>query len=141
MPQGQWATQQSASNVAAVTALEQAMVNRGYVPQAGNNEAGLVQDAINALLNCIPQSIAVALTPVAVAAATTAEQTFTPAALAGLAVGDTVVVTTPAAQTAGTGIVGARVSAAGTLAITFVNATAGSLTPASGTYIVRILRS
>lgn len=77
------------------------------------------------------------LTPASVAAATTAEQTFT---VNGLAVGDKVIVNGPA-PTAGTGIVNARVSAADTLAITFANVTAGALTPAAGTYTVIAIRS
>ncbi len=78
------------------------------------------------------------LTPVSVAANTTAEQTaFT---VTGLTTSDKVVVNGPA-PTAGTGIVGARVVSANTLGITFVNATAGALTPASGTYTVVAIRS
>lgn len=77
------------------------------------------------------------LTPSSVAAATTAEQTFT---VNGLAVGDKVIVNGPA-PTAGTGIVNARVSAANTLAITFANVTAEALTPAAGTYTVIAIRS
>lgn len=74
------------------------------------------------------------LSPAAVGAATTAEQTFTVNGLAATTWGVSVV--KPTAQ-AGLGIAGARVSAANTLAITFVNPTAGSLTPtASETYIV-----
>lgn len=68
------------------------------------------------------------LSPAAVGANTTAEQTFTGAALAALAVGDFVDVNKPSAQ-AGIGIVGARVSAAGTLAITFNNHTGAAITP------------
>src|SRR5712691_6459698 len=61
------------------------------------------------------------LSPALVAANTTAEQTFT---VTGLAVGDVVIsVNKPTAQ-AGLGIVGWRVSAANTLAITFSNNTA-----------------
>lgn len=63
--------------------------------------------------------------PVAVAANTTAEQTFT---VPGLKLGDVVFVNKPSAQ-AGLGIVGARVSANNTLALTFVNATAAAITP------------
>lgn len=77
------------------------------------------------------------LTPVSVAASTTAEQVFT---VLGLAVGDHVSLTAPAAQTAGTGIVGARVSAANTMAVTFINTTIGILTPASGSYIITVTR-
>lgn len=82
---------------------------------------------------------AAVLTPSAVAANTTAEQTFT---VTGLTTADTIIgVNKPTAQ-AGLGIAGVRVSAADTLAITFVNATAGSLTPtASQTYSVVALRS
>lgn len=70
----------------------------------------------------------VALTPAAVAANTTAEQTF---AVSGLKVGDFIDVNKAAAQ-AGLGIVGARVSAANTLAITFSNNTGASITPTAG---------
>lgn len=73
------------------------------------------------------------ISPVAVAGATSAEQTFT---VTGLNTSDAVFVTKPTAQ-AGLGIVGARVSAADTLAITFMNSTATSITPtASETYKV-----
>jgi hypothetical protein len=77
------------------------------------------------------------LTPAAVAANTTAEQTFP---LAGVAVGDVVWVTKPSAQ-AGLGVVNVRVSAAGTLAITFSNNTAAAITPTAGeTYQVGGIR-
>ena len=72
------------------------------------------------------------LTPVAVAANTSAEQTFTVSGLLGSGF-DVVIVNGPA-PTAGTGIVNVRVSADNTLAITFANFTAGSLTPAAGNY-------
>ena len=61
----------------------------------------------------------------AVSTITTSEQTVT---VPGLNVGDAVVVNKPTHQ-AGLGIVNARVSAANTLAITFMNTTAGSITP------------
>lgn len=77
------------------------------------------------------------ITPASVAAATVAEQTFT---VAGLTTADKVIVNPPAIANA-TGIVGARVSAADTLAIRFVNPTAGALTPSSGTYTVIAIRS
>ena len=80
--------------------------------------------------------VSASLTPVAIATITTAEQTFT---VNGLKVGDHVTVNPPSI-TAGTGIVGARVSAANTLALTFVNPTAGSLTPAAGTYAIAVKR-
>lgn len=68
------------------------------------------------------------LTPVSVAANTTAEQTLT---VTGLLVGDFVNVIKPTAQ-AGLGIVNARVSAANTLAITFSNNTGSPIIPTAG---------
>jgi hypothetical protein len=66
------------------------------------------------------------LSPAQVAADETAEQTFP---VQGLSVGDIVLaVNKPTAQ-AGLGIVGVRVSAANTLAITFANVTAAPITP------------
>jgi hypothetical protein len=65
------------------------------------------------------------LTPAAVAPNTSAEQTFT---VAGLPAGVPVIVNKPTAQN-GLSIGGARVSAANTLAITFVNNTAATITP------------
>ena len=73
------------------------------------------------------------LSPAAVAANTTAEQTFT---VSGVQVGDFVDANKPTSQ-AGLGIVGVRVSAANTLAITFSNNTASPITPtAAETYTV-----
>ncbi len=77
------------------------------------------------------------LTPTSVAAATTAEQTFT---VNGLTTTDKVIVNGPT-PTAGTGIVNARVSAANTLAITFINTTEAAATPATGTYTIIAIRS
>ncbi|MDP4158231.1 MAG: hypothetical protein Q8911_00505 [Bacillota bacterium] len=73
-----------------------------------------------------------ALTPVSVAANTTAEQTFT---VTGLQATDFVMVNKPTAQ-AGLGIVGVRASGANTLAITYVNATAAPIVPTAETYLV-----
>lgn len=67
-----------------------------------------------------------------VAANTTAEQTFT---VPGLLTGDAVFVNKPSAS-AGLGVVNARVSAADTLALTFVNATGSPINPAAETYTV-----
>jgi hypothetical protein len=84
------------------------------------------------------RTYAPSLSPAQIAANTTAEQTFT---VVGLMTSDKVFVNKPTAQ-AGIGIVGARVSAADTLAITFANVTAGALTPtASETYGVVAVRS
>lgn len=77
------------------------------------------------------------LTPVAVAGSISAEQSFT---VIGLQTGDYVDTNLSGAQTAGIGIVNARVSATNTLTVLFSNSTAGSLTPAAGTYTVRISR-
>lgn len=76
------------------------------------------------------------LTPVSVAAATVAEQTFT---VAGLTTADDVVVNNPSTATA-VGIVGARVSAADTLAIRYVNPTAGALVPTAGVHDIIAFR-
>ena len=103
--------------------------------------------------NIIPSTIAsfehmsivqVALTPAAAGAATASEQTFT---VTGLSVGDTLQVadvilnvTKPTNQ-AGLMIGNARVSAVNTIAITFVNPTAGSITPTAGeTYTITVWR-
>ena len=72
------------------------------------------------------------LTPAEVATIVAAEQTFT---VAGLEVGDCVIVNGPANSTA-TGLCGARVSAANTLALTYTNPTAGALTPTAGVFTI-----
>ena len=77
------------------------------------------------------------LTPASVAADTSAEQTFT---VTGLTTTDKVIVNGPT-PAAGTGIVNAWVSAADTLALTFMNATAAAVTPTAGTYTVVAIRS
>ena len=82
--------------------------------------------------------LAVTLSPVSVAANTTAEQAFT---VAGLQVGDFVDVNKPSVQ-AGLGIVNSRVSAANTLQIGFVNATGSPITPtAAETYALNVTRA
>lgn len=81
----------------------------------------------------------ITLSPVSVATITAAEQTFAATGI-GLLTTDVVLVQKPTAQ-AGLGIVGSRVSAADTLAITFVNPTAAAITPtASEVYKVTVLR-
>lgn len=80
----------------------------------------------------------VQLTPSSVGANTSAEQTFT---VTGLQYGSAPIVVKPTAQ-AGIGIVGARVAADDTLGITFMNTTAGGITPTAGeTYLIAALRS
>ena len=78
-----------------------------------------------------------ALTPAAVLTITAPEQTFT---VNGLLTTDMVFVMKPTAQ-AGLGIVGARVTAANTLGITYVNPTVGSITPTAETNIILVVRS
>jgi hypothetical protein len=81
----------------------------------------------------------VTLSPASVAANTSAEQTFAATGI-GLLTTDVVLVQKPTTQ-AGIGIVGSRVSAADTLAITFMNATASAVTPtASQVYQVAVFR-
>ena len=77
------------------------------------------------------------LTPVLVAGNTSAEQTFT---VPGIQTNDTLDINLNGLQTAGIGIVNVRVSAANTIAIMFQNSTAGSLTPASGQYVINVGR-
>ena len=72
------------------------------------------------------------LAPTSVAAATTAEQTFT---VTGLLANTVVWVNKPSA-TAGLGIAGVRVSSANTLAINFANNTAAAIVPPSETYLI-----
>lgn len=74
--------------------------------------------------------------PASVAAATTAEQTFT---VVGVQPGDQVDVRKPT-LTAGIGVVNARVSAANTVAITFSNSTAGAIDPPAEVYSFIVLR-
>lgn len=77
------------------------------------------------------------LSPASVANATTAEQTFS---VVGLQLGDIVNVTKPTSQ-AGLGIVGSRVSANNVLAVTYINATAATITPtASEVYVINLIR-
>lgn len=78
------------------------------------------------------------LSPASVAANTSAEQTFT---VAGVAVGDMVSGVNKPTTQAGLGIVGMRVSAANTIAITFGNFTASPIVPtASEVYVLQIVR-
>lgn len=82
--------------------------------------------------------LTVTLSPAEVAANTSAEQTFT---VTGLAVGDIVLKVEKPTTQAGLGIVGSRVSAANTLAVTFMNTTAAAITPtASQSYFIAVHR-
>lgn len=78
------------------------------------------------------------LSPTIVNTITAAEQTFT---VNGLLVGDIVNVYKPTVQ-AGLGVLGARVTAANTLGIQFINPTAGNITPTAGEiYVIKVVRS
>jgi hypothetical protein len=77
------------------------------------------------------------INPASVGAATSVEQTFT---VTGLLAGDIVLAVNKPTATTGLGIVNARVSAADTLAITFMNATAGAVDAASESYEVVVGR-
>lgn len=81
-------------------------------------------------------AVAVVFDPAAVATITTAEQTVT---VTGVAVGDFVMAMKPTLTT-GVTIGNVRVSAANTIAIQFVNPTAGSVNPVSETWQFLILR-
>jgi hypothetical protein len=88
------------------------------------------------------------LTPSSVSANVAAEQAFTVTAgnnsstlRTGIALRDTdlVMVTGPGTGNA-SALVGARVNSSGQLVLVFENTTAGSLTPAAGTYRVFVVR-
>lgn len=68
---------------------------------------------------------------------TSVEQTFT---LNGLQLGDLILELVKPSVSAGLSIGGQRVSAANTLAITYVNSTASPINPAAETYTIVILR-
>lgn len=80
--------------------------------------------------------VTVTFNPASVATITTAEQTVT---VPGVLLGDIVFVSKPT-LTAGLGIAGARVSANNTVAITFVNPTAGAIDAASEVYTILVVR-
>jgi hypothetical protein len=77
------------------------------------------------------------INPASVAAVTTAEQTFT---VNGLRASDIAISASMLTASAGLGIAGVRVSAENTLALTFVNPTAGAIDAASGLFNVLIAR-
>lgn len=75
------------------------------------------------------QVLSFALTPSAVSANTTAQQTFT---VPGVKTTDVVISVEKPSHQAGLGIVGARVTAADTVGITFSNNTGAGITPTAG---------
>ncbi len=94
------------------------------------------------------QTIAVSITPVAVATITTAEQSYGSngasfaTAATGIRAGDVILSIAPPSMTAGVGISGYRVdtATADKFYIQWVNPTAGSVTPPSGTYLITVAR-
>lgn len=82
------------------------------------------------------RTYSVTWSPAATAANSAVEQTV---AVTGLSTQDIVCVSPPG-HTAGIGLAGARASAADTLAVVFVNPTAGSKTAPSGDYLVCAIR-
>lgn len=84
--------------------------------------------------------IGASITPVSVAINTTAAQSFVITAL-GVLVGDQIsCVSPPTSAPLGQFVVGASVTAADTVAITFANITAGALVPPAGVYMFEVNR-
>lgn len=81
--------------------------------------------------------VSVSWTPDAVDTITAPAQTVT---VPGVKLGDAVFVTPPG-QTAGVAVCNAYVSAVDTVSVQFVNPTAGSKTPAAGTYLFTVIRT
>ena len=82
-------------------------------------------------------AVQVTFDPSAVSTITTAEQDVT---VTGVKVGDIVMAVNKPSLTAGVGICNARVKAADTISLQFVNPTAGSVNPASEVYTIVIAR-
>ena len=93
---------------------------------------GVLQDASNLTPVSTLFIIRQTLTPVSVAANSAVEQTLN---VPGVQVGDSIDVNKPSTQ-AGLSIGNVRVSAANTLAIQYVNTTAGAIVPTAETYII-----
>jgi hypothetical protein len=103
---------------------------------AGTHFAGLAVGSGGTELSLV-KLYSQTVTPASVAAATVAEQTFT---VTGLTTGDKVFVNAAAISNA-VGIGNVRVSAANTLAVQFINPTAGALVPTAGTWNIMAIRS
>lgn len=94
------------------------------------------------------QTIAVSMTPVSVATITVAEQSFgangvsQATAATGILAGDVILAVNPPSTVAGVGISQFRVdtSVNDKFYVSFVNPTAGSLTPPSGTWLITVAR-
>lgn len=94
------------------------------------------------------QTIAVAITPVALVASTSAEQSYGlngasfATAATGILPGDVITAINHPSLTAGTGIGGFRVDTAvvDKFYVVWTNSTAGTPTPAAGTYLITVAR-
>jgi hypothetical protein len=84
--------------------------------------------------------ITATITPASVATITAAEQSFTLTGK-GILARDNVIAVIPPSEVAGVSLTYARVTGANTVAIKFVNPTAGSVTPPSGAYTFVIGRT
>lgn len=82
-------------------------------------------------------AVSVNINPASVAAATSAEQSFT---VPGVLLGDIVVAIPASTLNAGLGVSHARATGTDTVAIRFVNATAGALDPAAADYTFLVVR-
>ena len=82
-------------------------------------------------------AVSVNINPASVAAATTAEQSFT---VPGILLGDIVFVVPPSTLNAGLGITGARATAVDTVVIRFGNTTAGALDAPAADYTFFVVR-
>lgn len=82
------------------------------------------------------QTFSATLDPTSVPANSTSEQTFS---LNGVTTQDIVTVSKPT-HTTGLGIANCRVSAANTLAITFMNNTGSAIDPPTETYLIHTIR-
>jgi hypothetical protein len=121
-----------------VSRTVQIVASTGNINTNGSVTAGAVQISAG---TPITKSVVYtpSLSPAAVAANTTAVQVFT---VTGLTTSDIVIVNPVSALGAGLAMGACWVSAADTLAILFINVTAGSLTPiAASTYRIHALRA
>jgi len=117
-------------------------VNPGPAQATANNLTDIIGNPI------FIETITVSLTPLAVATITTAEQSFGAAgvsqvtAATGILAGDIILAISAPSLVAGVGIAGFRVDATvnDKFYITFVNPTAGSVTPVSGSYKITVAR-
>ena len=82
-------------------------------------------------------AVKVTFNPASVASATSAEQDVT---VTGVGANDVVVAVNKPSATAGVGVVNARVKSANTVSLTFMNATAGAVDPASESYTLILAR-